>query len=497
MIIFQKNHELTFSKNNNSVKLVYLYMSTITELLNKNSEHESIFKAAGKLGNSLGVSTYLVGGYIRDLLMDREANDIDIVVENEGIKFAEFLAKELNAKGFVAFEKFGTAQLTFDDYKLEITTAREETYSKNSRKPKVVFTDIHQDLSRRDFTVNAIAVSIMPNSYGEIFDPFGGIKDINKKILITPLEPDKTFIDDPLRMLRAIRFAAQLNFSIDDKVFQSISSQCNRLEIISKERITEELLKLLSTNKPSIGFNLMKDANLLKFVFPEMLDMPGVEKINGMGHKDVFIHTLQVIDNAAKLTNKTKIRFAALVHDIAKPITKRFDKNKGWTYHGHEEVGRRMISIVAKRMKLSNDLKMYLQILTKLHLRPIALAKKEITDSAVRRLIFEAGEFIDDLMILCRADITTKNPRKVQKYLNNFEKVEELIKDVKLKDEMKKFQSPVRGEIIMNDLGLTPGPEVGQIKTAIEEAILDGIIPNEYEAAYGFMLEIKDKIFKK
>ena len=471
-------------------------MSTISDLLDKNHNHQSIFKTAGELGDSLGVSTFLVGGYIRDLLMHKTANDIDIVVENDGIKFAEKLAKKLNAKGFVAFEKFGTAQLTFDEYKLEVTTARQEIYSKNSRKPKVTFTDINQDLSRRDFTVNAIAVSIMPDSYGEIYDPFGGIKDINKKLLITPLEPDKTFIDDPLRMLRAIRFAAQLNFSIDVKVLDSIAKQSHRLDIISNERITEELIKLLSTDKPSIGFYLMKDAGLLKFVFPEMLDMPGVEKINGMGHKDVFIHTLQVIDNSAKLTNKTEIRFAALVHDIAKPVTKRFNKHKGWTYHGHEEIGRRMLSNVAKRMKLPNDLKIYLQTLTKLHLRPIALAKKEITDSAVRRLIFEAGEFIEDLMILCRADITTKNPRKVQKYLNNFEKVEELIKDVKLKDEMKKFQSPVRGEIIMKDLGLTPGPEVGQIKRAIEEAILDGIIPNEYEPAYDFMLEIKDKILK-
>jgi len=469
-------------------------MSTITNLLDKNQEHQAIFKAAGDLGHLLGIPTYLVGGYIRDLLMHKSANDIDIVVESDGIKFAEILSNKLNAKGFVCFEKFGTAQLTFDDCKLEITTARKETYSKNSRKPKVEFTDINQDLSRRDFTVNAIAVSIMPDSYGQISDPFGGIKDLNKKLLITPLEPDKTFIDDPLRMLRAIRFAAQLNFSIDKNAIDSISKQNDRLKIISKERITEELLKLLSTDRPSIGFYLMQDTGLLKYVFPEMLDMPGVERINGMGHKDVFIHTLQVIDNAAKLTKKTKIRFAALVHDIAKPITKRFNKNKGWTYHGHEEIGRRMISTVAKRMKLSNDLKEYLQILTKLHLRPIALAKKEITDSAVRRLIFEAGEFIDDLMILCRADITTKNPIKVRKYINNFEKVEELIKNVKLKDEMKKFQSPVRGDIIMKDLNLSPGPDVGKIKSAIEDAILDGIIPNEYEQAYKYMIKIKDEV---
>ena len=314
-------------------------MSTITNLLDKNQEHQAIFKAAGDLGHLLCIPSYLVGGYIRDLLMHKSANDIDIVVESDGIKFAEILSNKLNAKGFVCFEKFGTAQLTFDDCKLEITTARKETYSKNSRKPKVEFTDINQDLSRRDFTVNAIAVSIMPDSYGQISDPFGGIKDLNKKLLITPLEPDKTFIDDPLRMLRAIRFAAQLNFSIDKNAIDSISKQNDRLKIISKERITEELLKLLSTDRPSIGFYLMQDTGLLKYVFPEMLDMPGVERINGMGHKDVFIHTLQVIDNAAKfnsfedlnkfyLDNLSKSQLSACIQDLTTSLNIKSKKIK-------------------------------------------------------------------------------------------------------------------------------------------------------------------------
>ena len=468
-------------------------MSSIKNLLNQNKNHNRIFKLAGELGHSLGIKTFLVGGYIRDLLMNKTANDIDIVVEKNGISFAKKLSKILKSEGFFAFEKFGTAQLSFNNLKIEISTARSETYLKNSRKPLVVFSDINDDLSRRDFTVNSIAVSILPESYGQIFDPFNGIKDINDKKLITPLDPDKTYKDDPLRMLRAIRFAAQLNFEIDTKSFENIKINRKRLKIISQERITEELIKLLSTNKPSIGFYLMQKSKLLEYVFPEMLDLPGIEIVNGMGHKDVFIHTLQVVDNAAKLTNKMEIRFAALVHDIAKPITKKFNKTKGWTYHGHEEVGKRMISYIAKRMKLPNELKNYLQILTKLHLRPIALAKKEITDSAVRRLIFEAGKFIDDLMILCRADITTKNPNKVKKYIKNFDKVEELIRNVKLKDEMKKFQSPVRGEVIMKDLNLEPGPIVGQIKIAIEEAILDGIVKNEYDDAYKYMIKIKDK----
>ncbi len=468
-------------------------MSSIKNLLNQNKNHKRIFKLAGQLGHSLGCKTFLVGGYIRDLLMNKTANDIDIVVEKNGVSFAKKLSKILESDGFVAFEKFGTAQLSFKNLKIEVSTARSETYLKNSRKPLVVFSDINDDLSRRDFTVNTIAVSILPESYGKISDPFNGIKDIKDKKLITPLDPDKTYKDDPLRMLRAVRFAAQLNFEIDIKSFENIKINRERLKIISQERITEELVKLLSTDKPSIGFYLMQKSKLLEYVFPEMLDMPGVEIINGMGHKDVFIHTLQVVDNAAMLTNKMEIRFAALVHDIAKPITKRFNNIKGWTYHGHEEVGKRMISYIAKRMKLPKKLKNYLQILTKLHLRPIALAKKEITDSAVRRLILEAGDLIDDLMILCRADITTKNPSKVKKYIKNFDIVEELIKNVKLKDEMKKFQSPVRGEVIMKDLNLEPGPIVGQIKIAIEEAILEGIIKNDYDAAYNYMIKIKDK----
>lgn len=469
-------------------------MSSIANLLSENSEHHRLFEIAGELGEKLNTSTYLVGGYVRDLLMNRPATDIDILVEKDGIGFAESLAKIIKADGFVSFDKFGTAQMIKDKLKIEVATARTESYLPNSRKPKVTFTNIKEDLSRRDFTVNAIAVSILQDDFGNVFDPFGGIRDLQKKLLITPLNPDETFSDDPLRILRAIRFSAQLNFEIHRTVFESIKLQRKRLEIVSWERITEEIIKLLKTDKPSIGFYILRDALLLEQVFPELTKMYGVEIINGKGHKDVFIHTLQVVDNAAELTRKMEIRFAALVHDIAKPTTKRFNKKRGWTFHGHEEIGKRMIGKITRRMKISNELKDYLEKMTKLHLRPIALAKKGVTDSAVRRLMFESGEIIDDLMILCRADITTKNPLKVKKYINNFERVEELMQDVKLKDEMQKFQSPVRGDIIMKDLKLKPGPCVGKIKKAIEEAILDGIIPNEYEYAYEYMIKIKDEI---
>ncbi len=469
-------------------------MSSIGNLLSENSRHFDIFNAVGEMGVSSNNPTFLVGGYVRDLLMGKTGNDIDILVENDGIGFAQKLSKKLKAEGFVAYEKFGTAQIILDDLKVEIATARTETYSSDSRNPKVVFTNINEDLSRRDFTVNAIAVSILPDSFGEVCDPFGGIKDLKRQTLITPLDPDVTFSDDPLRMLRAVRFAAQLEFKIDHTVMDSIIRQRKRMEIITKERITDEIKKLLSTNTPSIGFYHLKDTQLLEQVFPELTRMYGVEVKNGKGHKDVFVHTLQVVDNAAELTNKMEIRFAALVHDIAKPNTKRFNQKKGWTFHGHEEIGKRMLGKIAKRMKLSNELRDYLMVMTKLHLRPIALAKGGITDSAIRRLMFEAGENIEELMILCRADITTKNPKKIKKYMHNFEKVEELMKDLKLRDEMQKFQSPVRGDVIMKDLKLDPGPSVGKIKSAIENAILDGIIPNEYEPAYKYMISIKDEI---
>ncbi len=466
-------------------------MSSISQLLKENNPHEDILAIAGSLGEKENIPTYIVGGYVRDTLLGKSCQDIDIMVEGDGVAFAKKLARELKVNVTVDYDKFGTAMIPYPDIEIEVASARKEKYHSDSRKPEVTSSTVEEDMSRRDFTINAISASLMPSSFGELYDPFGGIKDLQKGLIITPLDPDETFSDDPLRMLRAVRFAAQLQYDVAAAALDSISRNIHRLEIVSWERIRDEVLKTLKTDKPSIAFYLMKETGLLTHVFPEMDIMSGVEIINGMGHKDVFTHTLQVVDNAAKLTDKMDIRFAALVHDIAKPQTKRFDNKKGWTFHGHDEIGRRMLKKIARRMKLSNNLRDYLMLLTKLHLRPIALAKKEITDSAVRRVMAEAGEYVDDLMILCRADITTKNPKKVSKYMGNFEKVEHLMQDVKLRDEMKAFQSPVRGKEIMETFKLKPGRQVGQIKKAIEEAILDGEIPNEYEAAHEFMLKMK------
>jgi putative nucleotidyltransferase with HDIG domain len=469
-------------------------MSSISQLLKENNPHEEILTIAGSLGDKENIPTYIVGGYVRDTLLGKSCQDIDIMVEGDGVAFAKLLANELKVNVTVDYDKFGTALIPYPNVDIEVATARKEKYQSDSRKPEITSSTVEEDMSRRDFTINAIAASLIPSSFGELYDPFGGIKDLQKGLLITPLDPDETFSDDPLRMLRAVRFSAQLQYEIAAATLDSISRNIHRLKIVSWERIRDEIIKSLSTKKPSIAFYLMKETGLLGYVFPEMDIMSGVEIINGMGHKDVFTHTLQVVDNAAKLTDKMDVRFAALVHDIAKPPTKRFEPKKGWTFHGHDEIGRRMLKKVAQRMKLSNNLRDYLMLLTKLHLRPIALAKKEITDSAIRRVMAEAGEHVDDLMILCRADITTKNPKKVSKYMGNFERVEMLMQDVKLRDEMRAFQSPVRGEEIMEVFKLKPGRDVGKIKEAIEEAILDGEIQNEYDAAYAFMLKNKDEI---
>ena len=466
-------------------------MGSISELLTGNSLHKEILTTAGNLASDENLPAFVVGGYVRDMLIGRVSNDIDIMVEGDGIAFAKKLAKRLKVNITVDYEKFGTALIPHPELEIEVASARKEEYQSNSRKPSVTTTSVEEDMARRDFTINAIAASILPESFGDLYDPFSGIKDLQKGLIITPLDPDETFIDDPLRMLRAVRFAAQLEYTVAPTTLESITRNVKRLQIISWERIRDEVIKSLKATKPSIAFYLMKDTGLLHHVFPELDIMSGVDVIEGMGHKDVFIHTLQVVDNAAKLTNKTDVRFAALVHDIAKPNTKKFDKKKGWTFHGHEEIGRRMLKKVATRMKLSNSLRDYLMLLTKLHLRPITLAMEEITDSAVRRVMAEAGEYIDDLMILCRADITTKNPKKIKKYMGNFERVEYLMQDVKLRDEMRAFQSPIRGKEIMEVFSLKPGKEVGEIKKSIEDAILDGIIPNEYEAAYEFMMKIK------
>tara|TARA_Y100001970_G_scaffold32791_1_gene40670 strand:+ start:6585 stop:8012 length:1428 start_codon:yes stop_codon:yes gene_type:complete len=473
-------------------------MSNISDLLFEKKECAKVFSTASDVGKKLNIPVYLVGGSVRDLLMGKESyKDIDLMVEKDSGTFSKELAKALKVKTIIPFEKFHTYKIPYKDIEIEIAAARKETYNPDSRKPnKVILTSIEDDLSRRDFRVNAIAVSLMKDNLGEIYDPLKGITDLQNKILITPKDPDTTFSDDPLRMLRAIRFSATLNFEIDHKIKESIKEQSHRIKIISYERITAEIIKILSCEKPSIGFYLLKETNLLEYVFPELNVMSGVDVINGHSHKDVFIHTLEVVDNAAKLTDKMDIRFAALVHDIAKPPTKKYYKNKGWTFHGHEEVGRRMLRKVAKRMRLSKELRDYLMLLTKLHLRPIALAKTNITDKAVRRVMYEAKGYIDDLMILCRADVTTKNKKKIAKYMKNFERVEQLMSDVKLKDEMRAFKSPVDGHTIMKTFSLKEGKTIGIFKSRIEEAILDGNIENNYDAAYQYMLDIKEEVFK-
>ena len=466
-------------------------MLNIKDQLNS-TPHKRILLTAGSLSDELAIPSYIVGGYVRDIILNRETTDIDIMVEGDGILFAKKLSQKLNIDNIVVYEKFQTALIPYKEIQIEIATARTEIYSENSRKPEIKSTSINEDLSRRDFTINSIAASLNKENYGDIIDPFNGIEDIKKRIIITPVDVNETLKEDPLRMLRAIRFSAQLGFDIDKQVIDGIKKHKDRLKIISWERITEEIIKSLKTDKPSIAFYLLKETDLLAYVFPEIDIMPGLDIIDGYGHKDVFIHTLQVVDNAAKLTNKMEIRFAALVHDIGKPATKKFVPGKGWTFHGHDGLGSYMIIEIAKRMKLSKKLKEYLQLMTKLHLRPIALVKDNITDNAVRRLMVEAGECLDDLMILCRADITTKNAMKVKKYRANFERVEKLMHDVTMRDQMKSFQSPVKGEDIMHELNLEPCKKIGDIKKMIEEAILEGEIENTYEDAYQYLLKIKN-----
>ena len=470
-------------------------MSNIQQILNSSNYDSvrSILEIAGSLGEKKEIEVYVVGGFVRDLLMGSPINDIDLMTVGEGIPFAEMLANELGRKKVVPFEKFGTALIPGNDIQIEVATARKENYEGNSRKPsEIIYTDLEGDLLRRDFTINAMAMNITPLLFGELTDPYGGISDIKKKIIKTPLDPDETFSEDPLRMMRAAYFASKLGFKLDESCLRSIKRQISRIGIVSTERIRDEFIKILTTDKPSIGLVILQKTGLMKTVFPEINVMYGMDQTPEWHHKDIFAHTLQVVDNSAKLSDKMKIRFAALVHDIAKPITRRVDKEKGYTFHGHDAIGGKMIDTVAKRMKLSNDLKDYLKKLTLLHLRPIALVKNIVTDSAVRRLIVAAGEDLKDLMILCRADITTKNPKRVKRYLKNFEKVEEKMANVNKRDEMIAFQSPVRGDEIMSICGLKEGTKVGVIKKAIEEAILEGLIDNTHSQALDYLIKIKD-----
>ena len=453
-------------------------------------------KIISELSREIQIDAYLVGGCVRDLMLNpsKDAIDVDIMVEGDGIAFAKILAQKINVPKIVPFKKFATAKIPYKEFEIEVASARLEKYDKSSRSPsEVTLSSIQDDLLRRDFTVNAMAVSLNEQNFGEFFDPFNGMEDLNNKILKTPLDPDITFSDDPLRMMRAAYFASKLSLSIEKNCLESIKDNAERISIVSQERITNELFKILGTKKPSIGLDILQQSGLMTFIFPEISVMYGLDQSNEYHHKDIFYHTLEVVDNAAQLSDKLDLRLAALVHDIAKPKTRRLSKSKGYTFYGHDDVGARMLKGISTNMKFSNSTRDYITKLTSLHLRPISLAKKDVTDSAIRRLIVDAGEEIDDLMKLCRADITTKNPKNITKYLGNFDRVEKRMNEVIEIDELKAFQSPVRGDEIMKMFDLPPGKEVGKIKTMVEDAIINGEIKNDYSSAMSFLDQMKYK----
>jgi poly(A) polymerase len=432
----------------------------------------------------------VIGGFVRDIFLNRSSKDVDIVVLGNGPDFASAVAKELNVQVNI-FKSFGTAMLKYQDLEVEFVGARKESYRIDSRKPIVEDGSLEDDQKRRDFTINAMALNLSKDKFGELVDPFNGVEHLQNKILITPLNPEETFSDDPLRMMRAIRFASQLDFKISDDAINAIKKNKNRIQIVSKERITDELNKIIASPIPSIGFNYLFDTGLLKEVFPQMCDLYGVDIINGKGHKDNFYHTLEVLDNICQTTDDLWLRWAAILHDIAKPATKRFEKNHGWTFHGHEDKGARMVPKIFAQLKLPLNEKMkFVQKLVLLHLRPIVLAQEIVTDSAVRRLLFEAGEDIDALMQLCHADVTTKNDYKKKKYRSNFELVKQKIKDVEERDQLRNWQPPISGEDIMNAFNLKAGREIGVIKNQIREAILEGEIKNDRKEAIDLMINL-------
>jgi poly(A) polymerase len=454
-----------------------------------------VFKVVSQIISEKGLEAYVIGGFVRDLLLDRPSKDIDIVVVGNGMELAQAAGEKLRVKKVNLFKNFGTAQFNYKDLDVEFVGARKESYQRDSRKPIVEDGTLSDDQKRRDFTINALALDLREETFGNLIDPFNGLADLEKGILRTPLDPDTTYSDDPLRMMRAIRFATQLDFQIEASSLKSILENASRLEIISKERIMDELNKIILTKKPSRGFELLNSTKLLHQFFPEMIALHGVETRDGKSHKDNFYHTLEVLDNVALHSDNLWLRWSAILHDIAKPPTKRFDTQVGWTFHGHEELGARMVPKIFARLRLPLDLKMkYVQKLVRLHLRPISLVKSNVTDSAVRRLLFEAGDDIDDLMTLCNADITSKNEFKVKKYRKNFELVVEKLKAVEEKDHVRNFQPPISGELIMSTFNIGPCGEIGTIKNRIKEAILEGEIPNDFETAKKLMLQIGEEI---
>ncbi|MCZ4410137.1 HD domain-containing protein [Cryomorphaceae bacterium 1068] len=454
-----------------------------------------IFKTLSEVADETGTEAYVIGGFVRDLLLGREVKDLDVVTVGNGIDFAQCVSKKLDNQPVKVFKNFGTAMLKFEEWDLEFVGARKESYVRDSRKPEVEPGTLRDDQLRRDFSINALAISLNNYDRGELSDPFNGVADLKSGIIRTPTDPHTTFSDDPLRMMRAIRFATQLGFTIEKSSLAAISEMKQRIEIVSAERISVELNKIIMAKKPSIGFKLLFKTGLLNEFFPELVSLQGVEEQNGIRHKDNFYHTLEVLDNVAAESDNLWLRWSAILHDIAKPPTKRFHQGIGWTFHGHEDKGARMAPKIFKRLKLPLDHQLkYVQKMVALHLRPIALTKEEATDSAIRRLLFDAGDDIDDLMILCKSDITSKNEKKVRKYLSNYERVKERLIEVEEKDKVRNWQPPISGDEIMSFFGIKPSREVGIIKNSIKEAILEGEISNDPEEARQFMLKEGEKL---